>query len=146
MTTYQNSKSYYVKFLHIQDLKEMKKYIKAIKQVINLPRMTRKRLLYSEQYLTIRRTKQSKWQREQENSTNKLHCIKIRIDKWEIAHNSLRQCEIQLSKLHIGHNSLTHEHLMSRKKPETNMHKCDIWKPQTNNQRLSTGGTIEKKF
>ena len=45
----------------------------AAKQVIHMPKMTTTRLPYTDYYLTILRARNSKWQREWENRTNKLH-------------------------------------------------------------------------
>ena len=63
---------------------------------------------------TIRRARNSEWQREWENNTSKLHYIKPRIEEWESAHNSNRQYEVKLSRIRIGHTRLTHGHLMTR--------------------------------
>ena len=41
-----------------------------------MPEMTTTRLPYTHYYLTIRRARNSEWQREWENNTNKLHFIK----------------------------------------------------------------------
>ena len=48
---------------------------KAEKQVIDMPGMTTTRLPYIDYYLTIRRARNSKWQREWKNSTNKQQYI-----------------------------------------------------------------------
>ena len=58
---------------------------KAAKQAIDIPGMTTTRLPYTDYNLTIRRAKNSEWQREWENSTNKLHYIKPHIEEWERA-------------------------------------------------------------
>ena len=61
---------------------------KAAKQAIEIPGMTTMRLPYSDYYQTIRRARNSEWQREWENNTSKLHYIKPRIEEWESTHNS----------------------------------------------------------
>ena len=63
---------------------------KTAKQVIDLPGMTSTRLFHADYYQTIRRVINSKWQREWENNTSKLHYIKPHIEEWESAHNSNR--------------------------------------------------------
>ena len=84
------------------------------KQAIDIPGMTTTRLLYSDYYLTIRRAKNPKWQRELENGTSKLHYIKPCIKEWESTYISCRQYEVKPSRIWIGHPRLIHEHLMSR--------------------------------
>ena len=76
---------------------------KAAKQAIEIPGMTTMRLSYSDYYQTIRRARNSEWQRELENNTSKLHYIKPHIEEWESAHNSNRQYKIKLSRIRIGH-------------------------------------------
>ena len=46
---------------------------KATKQAIEIPGMTTMRLPYSDYYQTIRRARNSEWQKEWENSTSKLY-------------------------------------------------------------------------
>ena len=81
---------------------------KAAKQAIDIPGMTTTSLPYTDYYQTIRRARNSEWQREWENNTSKLHYIKPRIEEWESAHNSNRQYEVKLSRIRIGHTRLTH--------------------------------------
>ena len=95
-------------------------YFYTAKQAIDLPGMTTTRLLYTDYYLTIRRARNSKWQREWENSTSKLHYIKPHIKEWESAYNSCRQYEVKLSRIRIGHSRLTHGHVLSRNEPPLN--------------------------
>ena len=59
---------------------------KAAKQVIDMPGIATIRLPYTDYYLTIRKTRNSKWQREWENSISKLHYIKSRFKEWGSAH------------------------------------------------------------
>ena len=70
--------------------------------------------LYTDYYLTIRRARNSKWQREWENGISKLHYIKQRVKERESAYNSCRQHEVKLSRIRFGHTKLTHGYLMSR--------------------------------
>ena len=60
---------------------------KASKQAIDMQGMVTIRLPYTD-YLTIRTTRNSKWQREWENSTSKLHYILPHIEEWENFCNS----------------------------------------------------------
>ena len=76
--------------------------------------MTTTKLPYTKYYLTIKRARNSKWQREWENSNSKLHYTKSHIEEWENAHNSCRQYEVKISWLHIEHSRVTHGHLMTR--------------------------------
>ena len=87
---------------------------KAAKEAIYMPGMITTRLPYTDYYQTIRRARNSEWQREWENNTSKLKQIKPRIEEWESAHRSCRQYEVKLSRLRIGHTRLTHGYLMSR--------------------------------
>ena len=48
---------------------------KQTKQALDILGMTTTRLTYTEYYLTIRRARNSEWQREWKNSTSKLHYI-----------------------------------------------------------------------
>ena len=77
-----------------------------------MPEMTAIRLLYTHYYLTIRKAKNSEWQRK--NGTSRQHYIKLNIEKLEITHNRYRQYEVKLSRPHIRHTRLTHGNLMSR--------------------------------
>ena len=61
---------------------------KAVKQEINMPGLTISRLHYTDYYLPIRGTRNSKRQREWENNNTKLHYNKPRIEVWESAQNS----------------------------------------------------------
>ena len=54
---------------------------KAAKLAIYMSGMTTTRLLYTEYYLTIRRARNSEWEREWEKSTSKLYYIKPRIEE-----------------------------------------------------------------
>ena len=47
--------------------------------------MTTRRIPYTNCYFTIRWSRNSKWQRKLENSTNKIKYIKPRIEEWKIA-------------------------------------------------------------
>ena len=76
---------------------------RAAKQAIDIPGMTTTRLSYTDHYLTIRRARNSEWQRKWENSTSKLHYIKPHIKVWESAYNSCRQYDVKLSKIRIGY-------------------------------------------
>ena len=58
---------------------------KATKQAIDMPRVTTTRIPYTDYYLTIRRARNSKWQREWENCSSKLHYIKPHIEEKESA-------------------------------------------------------------
>ena len=109
----------------------------ATKQAIDIPGMTTTRLPNTNYYLTIRRARNSKWQREWENSTSKLHYIKPCIGEWKSAYNSCRQYEVKLSKIWIGNSQLTHGHLMSEMNHQ-NLQKCSMWKINTNNKTLPT--------
>ena len=84
---------------------------KAAKQAIDMPGITRRNpeTNYS---LTIRRARNSEFQRKWETGTSKLHNIKPFIEEWESIHNKCRQYEIKLSRLHIEHTRLIHGHLM----------------------------------
>ena len=80
-----------------------------------MPAMTTTRQLHTDYYyLTIRKSRNSEWQRDWENNTCKLHYIKPRIEEWESVHNSCRQYEVKLNKIRIGDTRLTHGHLMLR--------------------------------
>ena len=48
---------------------------KAAKQEIDMPGMTKTRLPHTEYYLTIRRARNSEWQRGWDNNTSKLHTL-----------------------------------------------------------------------
>ena len=63
------------------------------------------KLPYTDYYLFIRKSRNSKWQRKWENSISKQH-----IEEWENAQNSCRQYEVKLSRPSIGHTRLTHGH------------------------------------
>ena len=76
---------------------------KASKQAIDMLGMTKARLPYTDYILTIRRARNSKWQREWENNTSKVHYIKPHIKEWKSAYNNYRQYEVILSRIHIGH-------------------------------------------
>ena len=54
-------------------IKENEEANKGAKQVIDRTGMTTTKLPYTDYYLTIRRARNSEWQREWENSTSKLH-------------------------------------------------------------------------
>ena len=54
-------------------IKENEEADKAAKQAIDIPGMTSTRIPYTDYYLTIRRAKNTEWQREWENITSKLH-------------------------------------------------------------------------
>ena len=56
---------------------------------------------------TIRRARNSVWQREWENSNSKLYYIKPHIEDWESAHNSCRQYKVKLSRISIKYTGLT---------------------------------------
>ena len=71
--------------------KEYKKTDKLAKEAIDLPGMTTRRLPYTDYYPTIRRVRNSKWQREWENNYFKLHYIKPCIKEWESTHNICKQ-------------------------------------------------------
>ena len=116
----------------LADLKEQKKQItlckvpahagikgneeadKAAKEATDMPGLITTRLPYTDYYQTIRRARNSEWQREWEDSTSKLKIIKPRIEEWQNTHNSCRQYEVKLSRLQIGHTRLTHGHLILR--------------------------------
>ena len=83
----------------------------AAKQAIDMPEMTTTRLPYTYYYLTIRRSRNS---------------------KWESAYNSCRQYEVKQSKIWIGNTRLIHGYLMLRnEQPPT----CR--NPACGNQRLT---------
>ena len=86
----------------------------AEKQEIHMPGMTTTKLPPTDYFLTIRKAKNSEWQREWENIIIKLHYIKPCIKEWKGAHNSCRQYKVKLSRIHIGHIRLNHGHMMSR--------------------------------
>ena len=129
----------------LADLKEQKKQItlckvpahmvikgneeadKAAKEATDMPGLITTRLPYTDYYQTIRRARNSEWQREWEDSTSKLKIIKPRIEEWQNTHNSCRQYEVKLSRLRIGHTRLTHGHLMSRseQQPTCSNATCD---------------------
>ena len=100
--------------------------------------MTITRLPYTDYYLTIRRARNSEWQREWENSTSKLHYIKPRIEEWESAHNSNRKYEVKLSRIHIGHTRLTHGHLMTRNSQKPTCGSATCGNQKFNNKTLPT--------
>ena len=79
-----------------------------------MPGMITTRLPHTDYYLTIRRARNSEWQREWENIISKLHYIKPHIEEWESAHNSYRHYKVKPSRIRIGHTVLTHRNLMSR--------------------------------
>ena len=115
---------------------------------MDMLRMTTTRLPHTDYYLTIRRARNSQWQREWENNNNKLHYIKPHIKEWKSAHNSCRQYEVKLSRICIGHTRLTHGLLMSRNKQQ-----LACGNTASGNQRLTTkhclkdcsnGGTAER--
>ena len=54
----------------------------------NFSWITTTRLPHTDYYLTIKRIRNSKWQKELENGTSKLHYIKPRIEEYESVHNS----------------------------------------------------------
>ena len=87
---------------------------KVAKEAIDMSGLTTTRLPYTDYYLTIKRARNSKCQKEWENSNNKLHYIIPSIKEWENANNSCRQYEFKLSRLRIVHTSLTHGHLITR--------------------------------
>ena len=70
---------------------------KAGKEAIDMTGVTITRLPYTDYYLTISKTRNSKWQRELEYSSS-----------------SCRQYELMLIRLCIVHNRLTHGYLMKR--------------------------------
>ena len=53
----------------------------AANQAIDMPGMTLTRLPYTDYYLTIRKARNSEWQRELENRTSKLDYIKPQIEE-----------------------------------------------------------------
>ena len=57
---------------------------KAANQAIDIPGITRTRLPYTDYYLTIRKARNSEWQREWINITSKLHYIKPRIEERKV--------------------------------------------------------------
>ena len=57
----------------------------AEKEAIDMPGMITTRLPCTDYYLTIRRARNSKWQREWENCSNKLHYMKPINEEWESA-------------------------------------------------------------
>ena len=61
---------------------------KAAKEATDMPGVITTRLPYRDYYQTIRRARNSEWQREWENNTSNLKQIKPRIEEWESAHNS----------------------------------------------------------
>ena len=69
------------------------------------------KLPHTDYYLTIGRARNSKWHREWENNTSKLHYIKPHIKEWENAHNSCRQYKVKSSRIRIGHTRLSHGHM-----------------------------------
>ena len=97
------NKIYCVQLLKTNKLKEIKEQTKHQKHAIDMPRMTT-RLFYTDYFIPD----------HIENSTSKLHYIKLPIQKLEIAYNSFRQYEVKLSRLCIGHTRLTHRYLMPR--------------------------------
>ena len=105
---------------------------KAAKQAIDIPRMTTTKLPHTDYYLSIRKTRNSEWQRDWENSTSKINYIKPRIKEWKSAHNSCSQYKVTLSRIHIVPTRLTQEHLMSKYNQQP------IWgKAACRNQRLT---------
>ena len=54
---------------------------KAAKEAIDMPGVTTNILPYTDYYLTIRRERNSEWQREWENSNSKLHYVKPSIEE-----------------------------------------------------------------
>ena len=107
-------------------IKGNKKADKAAKQITDMPGMTMTRLSYTGYYLTIRKARNFKWQREWKNSTSKLYYIKPCIEEWENSHNSCRQYKVKLSRVRIGHTRLTYRNLVSKNNQ----------KPTCGNQRL----------
>ena len=85
---------------------------KASKQGIDMPEMTTTRLPHTDNYVTIRRARNSKWQREWENNNSKLYYIKPHIEEWKSAHNNYRQYEVKLSRILIEHTRFTHKNMM----------------------------------
>ena len=86
-------------------IKGCKEMDKAAKQAI--PGMTTAKLSYTYYYLTCKRARNSKLQRQWENSTRRM----------KSAYNCCRQYEVKLSRIRIGHTRLTHRYLMSRNEP-----------------------------
>ena len=110
----------------------------AAKEATEMPGLVTTRLPYTDYYLTIRRARNSEWQREWENSTIKLRNIKPKIEEWESIHNSCRQYEIKLSILRIGHTRLTQGYLMSRnEQPKCNYTPCG-------NQRMTVKHCLQE--
>ena len=64
---------------------------KSAKEATDMPGVISNRLPYTDYYQTIRRARNSKWQKEWENSNSKLKQIKPRIEEWKSAHSSCRQ-------------------------------------------------------
>ena len=83
-------------------IKGCKEMDKAAKQAI--PGMTTAKLSYTYYYLTCKRARNSKLQRQWENSTRRM----------KSAYNCCRQYEVKLRMIRIGYSRLTHWHLMSR--------------------------------
>ena len=57
----------------MSSIKKNEEADKAEKQTIDIPGMTKTRQPYTDYYLTIRKARNSEWQREWKNSTIKLH-------------------------------------------------------------------------
>ena len=74
--------------------------------------MTTTRLPYEDYYLTIKRARNSEWQKEWENINSLLNYIKSCIEQWESAHNICRLHDVTLNRLRIGHTRLTYRQLM----------------------------------
>ena len=89
----------------------------AAKEALDMPGVITTRLSYTDYYLAIRRSRNSKWKREWENSSSKLHYIKLSIEKRKSAHNSL----VKLSRICIGHTRTTLGYLMTRSNQHVQM-------------------------
>ena len=63
---------------------------KAAKEAIDVLGLTSTGLPYTDYYSTIRRARNSKWQRKWENNSSKLHYMKPSIEEWENVQNSFR--------------------------------------------------------
>ena len=87
---------------------------------------------HTDYYLTIRRTRNSEWQREWKNDTSKLHYIKPCIEEWESAHNSCGQYEVKLSRMRIGYTRVTQGHFISR----NNQQPTCMWKTEPSSKTL----------
>ena len=106
------------------------------------------RLSYTNYYLTIKRARNSEWQKDWKNSTSKLHYIQP-TKEWESTHNSFRQYEIKLSRLHIGHIKQNNRHwcqkMISNKYAKIQYVETRNWL-NIASWNAPNGGTAEKKY